>query len=171
MVQETWTDQAGPRKQRSRTLSYDQTGHITLETVASIKGTKFRLDTVDYLRKTWQTQIRVIPPSASSVGLTDDQYFPDELRTMVRLHRIGPVGHRRIDGIEAVLLQGQLGPYVMQVWVRPVSYLALRARAVPVGTTASSAGSDVTLFSWTKADTKTLSKLDLVIPHGFVREH
>jgi hypothetical protein len=167
LLQETWTEEASPTDRRSRTVSYDRTGHVTLQTVTRLKGTTLRIDTIDYLTRTWQTQTRAIPRGATNVELSDGQYFPAQLRRLILLHLIGPFGHRRIGGIETVLLQGQLGSEVLQVWVKPVSYLAVQVRTKPTGTAGPSIHSDPILFNWV---TRAEAHLGLAAPRGFRHE-
>lgn len=166
VIQESWTDVASPSSQRSRALIYDQAGHVAEETTVSLQGRTVRHDIVDYLNKTWQTQTFAVPPSATNSGVTNYQYFPSELRRLVRLKLIGPVGHRKIGGIDTILLQGQLGPNVFRVWVRPVSYLAVQSRTVAGN--GSPSGFDLIRFDWLGPDAE--SETVLSVPPGFVHD-
>jgi hypothetical protein len=168
IVQETWTELAGPTSQRSRTVDYDRAGQVGDETAISLHGTTLRRTTVDYRAKAWQTQTIVTPPNATNVGITDSQYFPAELKQLVREHLIGPAAHKKIGGIDTILLQGQLGPDVLQVWVRPGSYLAVQARSGPSGEPASGSD-DLIRFSWLTPNSKSFAETGLTVPRGFVQ--
>lgn len=163
--QEVWCDQSD---WHARTLNYDAGGSIEGQTAVSLKGKTVRTDSLSYPEKTWTTFTTALLPGGYDIGITDSQYFPATIRRFVKQRLIGAFGPRqKVGGYETIHLQGQVGSELLEYWVRPGSYLIVRARQRPLANGGPVGAGSTIDFSWLPATAANLARTRLSVPPGF----
>jgi hypothetical protein len=169
LKKETWTRWVGPALGSARTRNYTSDGALVQESVVSIEGRRLRLDRVFYPDREWTTSTRTIPATAHGIVIPGSEFFPSEIRKRIKKKLIGAVGRTTINGVRTVHLQGQVGAVIEHIWVKPVTYLAVRHRLTSADPTFR-LPSNTQRFTWLRATRTNLNKLKLVVPSGFTRQ-